>query len=78
MSAGDQPFDGLLETEVHEIARAMYGASRTGYAAMQTGIRVGGTVFPDACRGTIDGQRVIVASAHDDWVCQPGWYLLAA
>jgi len=58
-----QPFDGLLETEVHEIARAMYGAPRTGHAVMHTGVRVGGTAFPDAFRGTVDGRAVIVANA---------------
>jgi hypothetical protein len=59
-----QPFDGLLETEVHEIARAMYGAPRTGHAAMQTGLRVGGTVFPDAFCGSAGGRTVHAGQAR--------------
>jgi hypothetical protein len=35
-----RPFDGHLETAVHEITRARYGAPRTGSAVMQTGIQV--------------------------------------
>ena len=58
-----QPFDGHLETAVHEITRAMYGAARTGHAVMQTGIRVGGTAFPDAFRASVGGRTVIVANA---------------
>ena len=58
-----QPFDGHLETTVHEISRAMYGAARTTSAVMQTGIRVGGTAFPDAFRAAVGGRTVIVANA---------------
>src|ERR1700749_5187980 len=58
-----QPFDGHLETAVHEISRAMYGAARTSSAVMQTGIRVGGTTFPDAFQASAGGRTVIVANA---------------
>src|ERR1700759_1950947 len=58
-----RPFDGHLEGAVHEITRAMSGAPRTGSAVMQTGIRVGGTAFPDAFRGAASGWTVTVANA---------------
>jgi hypothetical protein len=61
--AGDRPFDGHLEDAVAEINRAMHGAARTLGAVRLHGIRVGATVFQDACRGSIDGRAVIVANA---------------
>lgn len=56
-----KPFDGHLEEAVHEITRVMYGAPRS--AQSERGVRVGGTAFRDAFRGSISGRAVIVANA---------------
>src|ERR1700736_3900480 len=58
-----KPFDGHLEDAVHETARAMYGVQRARGATALRGIRIGGTVFRDAFRGSISGRTVIVANA---------------
>ena len=62
-AAGDRPFDGHLEDAVAEINRAMHGAARSLGAVRLHGIRVGGTIFRDAYRVSVDGRAVIVANA---------------
>lgn len=55
------PFDGHLEDVVHDVSRAMYGDPR-GTNTTLRGIRVGGTVFRDACGRRVDGRDVVVAN----------------
>jgi len=58
--AGDRPFEGHLESPVHEISRWMYGASRSGPG---DDFQVSPTFYTDAYRGTISGRAVVVANA---------------
>jgi len=56
------PFGHDLVDGIHDITRAMYGASRLLDANPQR--RIGDTTFSDAFRADIDGRTVIVANAH--------------
>ncbi len=64
-----QPFDGHLEDDVHETARTLYGFSRGQPAIRVVVLRVGGTTYRDAFRGTVDGRAVTVASV---WTAMEG------
>lgn len=69
---GWQPVDGDplesgLTDMVHDVARTLHGVLRsTSIGAGSHSVQLGGTMFHDAYRGTMDGRAVTVANAWID------------
>ena len=56
-----QPFDDQLAVAIHDISRVLLGVPPT--VTGRNGVRVGGTEYGDAFRGSIGGRTIIVANA---------------
>jgi hypothetical protein len=56
-----QPFDDQLAVAIHDISRVLLGVPPTVTGG--NGVRVGGTEYGDAFRGSIGGRTIIVANA---------------
>ncbi|MGH3406642.1 MAG: hypothetical protein ACRDRJ_29695 [Streptosporangiaceae bacterium] len=56
-----QPFDDQLAGAIHDLSRVLLGVPPT--VTGHDGVRVGGTEYGDAFRGSISGRTIIVANA---------------
>jgi hypothetical protein len=65
-----QPFDDQLAVAIHDISLVLLGVPPT--VTGRNGIRVGGTEYGDAFRGSIGGRTIIVANAWTSVAPAPG------
>ena len=64
-----QPFDDQLAVAIHDISRVLLGVPPT--VTGRNGVRVGGTEYGDAFRGSIGGRTIIVANAWTSVTPEP-------
>jgi hypothetical protein len=61
------PFESGLTDVVHDVSRTLHGVPRrTSLGAGSSSAQLGGTMYHDAYRGTVDGRAVTVANAWID------------
>ena len=64
-----QPFDDQLAVAIHDISRVLLGVPPT--VTGRNDVRVGGTEYGDAFRGSIGGRTIIVANAWTSVTPEP-------